>query len=113
MGGGGILEGETRPDMVAEFAALRPAGDIGNGVLEPALPFYRLAYANVTVRPVLVFGMPEEAKSRAIADITRWAESGALSHHIGPRFALEDTAAAHSAVEGGAFGKVIVEIAAL
>jgi NADPH:quinone reductase-like Zn-dependent oxidoreductase len=57
--------------------------------------------------------MPEEAKRRGIADITRWAESGELSHHMGPRFALEDCAAAHAAVEAGALGKVIVQIAAL
>ena len=80
---------------------------------EPALPFYRLAYGNTTLRPVLVFGMPAGAKSHAIADITRWAESGALSHHIGQRFTLEDAAAAHEAIEAGAFGKVVIEIAAL
>ena len=118
--GGGvarIIEVEFGANLETSLAVIANNGVIASyasdGVLEPALPFYRLAYANVTVRPVLVFGMPEEAKSRAIADITRWAESGELSHHIGPRFALEDTAAAHRAVEGGAFGKVIIEIAAL
>ena len=84
-----------------------------DAVLEPTLPFYRMVYGNTTLRPVLVFGMPEAAKSQAVADITRWAESGDLSHHIGPRFSLEDTAAAHQAVEDGSFGKVIIEIAAL
>ncbi len=81
-----------------------------DAVLEPAVPFYRLAYANATVRHVLVFGMPEAAKQQAVTDITRWLEAGCLSHNIGQRFALAETAAAHQAVEAGAFGKVVVEI---
>ena len=106
---GGNLE--TSLAVIADNGAI--ASYASDAVLEPALPFYRLAYANVTIRPVLVFAMPEEAKRRAIADITRWAESGELSHHMGPRFALEDCAAAHAAVEAGAFGKVIIQIASL
>ena len=62
------------------------------------------------MRHVLVFGMPEAAKQQAIADITRWLGTGDLGHHIGQRFAIAETAAAHQAVEAGAFGKVVVEI---
>ena len=112
-----IVEVEFGGNLETSLAVIADNGVIASyasdAVLEPALPFYRLAYANLTVRPVLVFAMPEEAKRRAIADITRWAESGELSHHMGPRFALEDCAAAHAAVEAGAFGKVIIEIASL
>ena len=112
-----IVEVEFGGNLETSLAVIADNGVIASyasdAVLEPALPFYRLAYANLTVRPVLVFAMPEEAKRRAIADITRWAESGELSHHMGPRFALEDCAAAHAAVEAGANGKVIIEIAAL
>ena len=112
-----IVEVEFGGNLETSLAVIADNGVIASyasdAVLEPALPFYRLAYANLTVRPVLVFAMPEEAKRRAIADITRWAESGELSHHMGPRFALEDCAAAHAAVEAGANGKVIIQIAAL
>lgn len=106
---GGNLE--TALSVIADNGVI--ASYASDSELEPVLPFYRLAYGNTTVRPVLVFGMPEEAKQHAIADINRWSESGDLSHHTGPRFALEDTAAAHEAVEAGAFGKVIIKIAAL
>lgn len=110
-----IVEVEFGGNLETSLAVIGDNGVIASyasdAVLEPALPFYRLAYGNTTLRPVLVFGMPEAAKQHAIADITRWAESGELSHHIGPRFALEDTAAAHQAVEAGAFGKVVIEIA--
>ena len=112
-----IVEVEFGGNLETSLAVIADNGVIASyasdAVLEPALPFYRLAYANLTVRPVLVFAMPEEAKRRAIADITRWAENGELSHHMGPRFALEDCAAAHAAVEAGANGKVIIEIAEL
>ena len=66
--------------------------------------------SNVTVRMVLVYDMPEPAKSAAIADITRWLEAGALSHHLGPHFPFEEIVQAHEAVEGGAIGNVIVDV---
>ena len=119
-GGGGvarIVEVNFGANLETALAVIANNGVIASyasdDVPEPTLPFYRMVYGNTVLRPVLVFGMAEEAKSHAIADITRWAESGEMSHHIGPRFALEDTAAAHRAVEGGAFGKVIIEIATL
>ena len=112
-----IVEVEFGGNLETSLAVIANNGVIASyasdAVLEPALPFYRLVYGNTLLRPVLVFAMPEDAKRRAIADITRWAMSGELSHHIGPRFTLEDAAAAHEAVEAGADGKVIIEIAAL
>ncbi len=76
---------------------------------EPPLPFYRLLYKSVTLRHVLVFQVPEEAKSAAIRDVSRWLDAGVLSHQLGPSFPLDRIAAAHEAVEAGAVGKVIVE----
>ena len=67
--------------------------------------------SNTVVRNVLVYDMPEPAKDAAIADITAWLESGALTHLVGPHFPLEQTVQAHRAVEGGAIGNVIVDVA--
>ncbi len=109
-----IVEVEFGGNLATSLEVLAPNGVIAayasDAALEPAVPFYRLAYANATVRHVLVFGMPEAAKQHAVADITRWLEAGDLGHHIGQRFTLAETAAAHRAVEAGAFGKVVVEI---
>ena len=66
--------------------------------------------SNVTVRMVLVYDMPEPAKTAAIADITRWLEAGALTHQLGPHFPLEKIVQAHEAVEGGAIGNVVVDV---
>ena len=77
---------------------------------QPPVPL-QFRSSNVTVRMVLVYDMPEPAKTAAVNDITRWLESGALSHLIGPRFPLDHVVQAHQAVEGGAIGNVIVDVA--
>ncbi|MDP7650617.1 MAG: zinc-binding dehydrogenase, partial [Rhodospirillales bacterium] len=59
---------------------------------------------------VLVFGIPPKAKADAIADITRWLAAGELNDAVGQRFAMEDIAKAHEAVEEGALGNVVIEI---
>ena len=109
-----IIEVEFGGNLATSLAALKPNGVIAtyasDAVVEPAVPFYSLVYKNVTVRHVLVFGMPEAAKRHAVADITRWLEADSLRHHVGPRYLLEQTAAAHEAVEAGPLGNVVVEI---
>jgi NADPH2:quinone reductase len=64
---------------------------------------------------VLVYTMPNEAKRRAIAAICAALAGGAL--RVGEdsglpllTYPLEETAAAHDAVEGGAIGKVLVTV---
>ena len=76
---------------------------------QPPVPL-QFRRSNTTVRNVLVYEMPEPAKDAAIADITAWLESGALTHQVGPHFPLEKTVQAHLAVEGNAIGNVIVDV---
>ena len=76
---------------------------------QPPVPL-QFRRSNTVVRNVLVYDMPEPAKEAAIADITAWLESGALTHLVGPHFPLEQTVQAHRAVEGGAIGNVIVDV---
>lgn len=77
---------------------------------EPKLPFYPLMLRNATLRLVLVYDMPEAAKSAAIDDLTCWLGADRLQHHIGDRFPLERIADAHDAVEAGSSGNVLVDI---
>ena len=108
-----IVEVEFGGNLDTSLAVLRNSGIIAayasDAVMEPALPFYRLVYKNITVHHVLVFVMPEAAKQQAISDITGWLETGKLRHHVGQRFALSDAAAAHDVMENKAHGKVILE----
>jgi NADPH2:quinone reductase len=65
---------------------------------------------------VLLYTVPEAAKERAVEDVTEAAAAGAL--RVGEsaglplhRYPLERTAEAHAAVEAGAVGKVLIDVA--
>lgn len=65
---------------------------------------------NVVLRFVLVYTMPKPALRDAIEDVTAALADGALSELPAHRFELERIADAHDAVEGGAVGKVLVDV---
>jgi NADPH:quinone reductase len=77
---------------------------------QPPVPLQFKA-SNITLRFVLVYDMPEPAKQAAVQEITRLLVGGKLRHLPGPRFPLESARQAHQAVEGGAIGKVVLEVA--
>ena len=109
-----VVEVELGGNLMTCLAVLKTNGTIAayasDAEKEPALPFYQLLYKNITLRPELVFLMPEDAKRHAVEDITTWLEAGKLQHHLGPAFPLDGIADAHEAVESGAFGKVVVNL---
>jgi NADPH2:quinone reductase len=112
-----VVEVEFGGNLPTSIEVLKVGGVIASYasdvVKEPIVPFYQFAFKQITLRAVLVFLLTEAAKAQAVDDITRWMAAGDLSHHIGPRFALENAAAAHQAVEGHAVGKVLLDIAIL
>jgi NADPH2:quinone reductase len=75
---------------------------------DPVLPVRACMTANVTLRFVLLYGVPRPALHQAAADITRALADGALTELPVTKFPLEEIAAAHDAVEAGAVGKVLV-----
>ena len=77
---------------------------------QPPVPLQFKA-SNITVRFVLVYDMPEPAKEAAVQEITRLLEGGKLRHLAGPHFPFESVRQAQQAVEGGAIGKVVLEVA--
>ena len=88
---------------LAAYASMR--------VPEPVFPHYTLMRVNANIRLVFVYTMPDEAKRSACADIVRACEEGRLIHPVGPRFSLDDVAAAHEVIESGNFiGNVVVDI---
>ena len=93
-------------------AALAPYGTIAtygapDGPLEVSLD---LIAKNGRIDFVLVYTMPDEAKRAAVADITHALEEDALRPLPVQRFPLEQTQAAHEAVEGGFVGKVLIDV---
>jgi NADPH2:quinone reductase len=109
-----IVEVEMGGNLATSLEILQVNGVIAayasEASTEPTLPFYPFLYKSVVLRHVLVFQVPELAKQQAVADIGRWLAEGRISHHIGKRFGLDEIAAAHQAVEGGAVGKVLVDL---
>jgi NADPH2:quinone reductase len=75
---------------------------------DPALPVRDAMTANVSMRFVLLYGVPRAALRRAAVDITQALADGALTELPVTKFGLDEIAAAHDAVEGGAVGKVLV-----
>ena len=65
---------------------------------------------NARIAFVLVYTMPEAARRAAVEDISAALADRALTLLPLHRFALEDAAEAHAAVEGGAVGKVLIDI---
>jgi NADPH2:quinone reductase len=84
--------------------------------LEVGLDVRALFARNIRYEFVLVYTVTAEAKSNAVLDVSAAVSDGALP--VGEeaglplhRFSLADTAAAHAAVEGGAVGKVLIDVA--
>ena len=77
---------------------------------DPVLPIRRCMIANVTLRFVLLYGVPQSASSRATQDITRALAANALTELPLHRYPLDGIVAAHEAVESGITGKVVLDI---
>ena len=75
---------------------------------DPVLPVRACMTANVTLRFVLLYGVPDRALDAAVADISATLTAGALTELPVRRFPLGESAAAHEAAESGVVGKVIV-----
>ena len=77
-------------------------------VTEPTLPFFQMMYQDLTVRFVIVYAMPEEAKQQAIADISAKLARNELRHRVTHVVPLAEVARAHELIEGGGFRGCVV-----
>ena len=77
----------------------------------PALPFWPMLFANVTVRLLGSDDFPQAAKDAAARDLTAAAAESALAVASGGVFPLARIAAVHELIEAGkATGRVLVEL---
>jgi NADPH2:quinone reductase len=89
--------------VIASYASM--------GDSEPKLAFYTLMAKNVTIRPVLIYTMPDRAKDEAAGEVAHLAETGRLIHVIGARFPLDRIVQAHEAQESGKVtGNIVVDV---
>jgi NADPH:quinone reductase len=115
-----IVEVAPGANAALDAAVLAANGTVAayatDGGSELGLSVRDLMGRNIRYQFVLVYTVAPAVKDAAIADVTSAAADGVLQ--VGTdaglplhRFPLEQTAAAHSAVEGGAVGKVLIDIA--
>ena len=114
-----IVEVAPTINAAIDIAVLAPNGTVAAYAADSSqgldLPVSELMFRNVRYQFVLVYTVPAPAKIQAVDDVAAAAAGGALS--VGEnaglplhRFPLERTADAHAAVEGGAVGKVLVDL---
>jgi NADPH2:quinone reductase len=92
---------------------LRPKGSVivfGTGP-ETVLPAAFCLVNSIRIQFFLVYELDSAERERAVFDIDAALKSGALLNRVAyPTFPLDETAAAHEAVERGSLGNVIVTI---
>jgi NADPH2:quinone reductase len=106
-----VIEVALGANLELDLAVTRPHGTIVTYAAEPAnpeLPVRACLTANLTLKFVLLYGVPMEALDQAAADITAALTAGELTGLPVHTFPLAEIAAAHQAAESGAVGKVIV-----
>ncbi|GAA0942546.1 NADPH:quinone reductase [Kribbella koreensis] len=106
------LAGPNGVDLIAEVAfdtglsadveLLRYGGTIttyATRETQPTVPYWELAFKNLTVRFLSNDDFPEEANRTAAADLTAAVQSGDLHYPIAARLPLDQIAAAHDLAE--------------
>ena len=114
-----IVEVAAGPNAALDQSVLRPRGTIAIYANDGGVPFAPDVRANMALNAryqfVLLYTVGWDRIANAAADLNQAIEDGAF--RIGEdaglpvhRFDLDDAAAAHDAVEGGAVGKVLVTV---
>ena len=106
-----VVEVALGANLALDLAVTRPHATIVTYAAEaadPELPVRACMTANVTLRFVLIYGVPMTALDETAADITAALAAGELAGLPVHQFPLDGIAAAHEAAEGGTVGKVIV-----
>ena len=67
--------------------------------------------ANLELRFMMLYTIPPADLENAIAGVSKAVNEGALTTQPLHRFPLAETSAAHDAVQGGAVGKVLIDVA--
>jgi len=67
----------------------------------PVIPFYRMMFLDITIRLVLVYTMPDDAKLNAIKDISNCLKEVKLKHRIAHNISLSKIVKGHQLVEDG------------
>lgn len=114
-----VVEVAPAPNQALDLAVTRVHGTIAvyanNGGAELTLPLRETFSRNLRYQFIILYTLDAGLRAHAVADVSAALADGALRvgedaglplHH----FPLEDTAAAHDAVESGVVGKVLLDL---
>jgi NADPH2:quinone reductase len=109
-----VVEVDFGGNLHAILPGLRDSASIAiyatKGNPTPQVPIHTLMFRNISLHPMILPTSPLEARRRAQSDIAHWVATGDRILSVAARFPLNDTAAAHAAVErGDKVGTVVVE----
>ncbi|MER9180425.1 NADPH:quinone reductase [Mesorhizobium sp. M0767] len=76
----------------------------------PAIPYWQLGFADVTLRLLGSDDFTPSVKAQAASELTDALVDGSLRVNIAARFPLSEIAYAHELVEQGAGGRVLVQL---
>jgi NADPH:quinone reductase len=106
-----VIEVALGANLALDLAVAKPGSMIVTYAAEPAdpvLPVRACMTANVTLRFILLYGVPRPALRQAAAGITAALADSALTELPVHQYGLADIVAAHEAAEAGPLGKVLV-----
>ncbi|MDX6338466.1 MAG: NADPH:quinone reductase [Streptosporangiaceae bacterium] len=106
-----IVEVALGTNLQLDLAISRPGTVVACYAAEsrdPVLPVRACMTANIVLRFMLLYSLPQAVLDQGAADIGTALRAGALTELPGHKFPLEEITAAHEAVEQGASGKVLV-----
>jgi NADPH:quinone reductase len=108
-----IVELALGPNLELDLAVAARHAVISTYAADQAtaeIPIRPLMGPNLVLRFVMIYTIPRAALRAAVDGVSQAIAAGALTTLPIHRFGLEDTAGAHEAVEGGAVGKVVIDL---
>ena len=100
-----VIDVEFGANLPEVLKLIRTGGTIATysstQVPEPKLPFLKMMFMDLTMRLVIVYAMPEDAKQQAVADIEQRLQNDQLQHRVTHVLPLTDIARAHETIEQG------------
>ncbi|MEM1142708.1 MAG: NADPH:quinone reductase [Pseudomonadota bacterium] len=107
-----VIDVEFGANLAETLKCIRIGGTIATYsstvVPQPQLPFKDMMFMDLTVRLVIVYAMPEEAKQQAIADTQKLLGSGQLQHRVAHVLPFDEISRSHELIEEGGFGGCVV-----
>jgi NADPH2:quinone reductase len=108
-----IIEVALAENLDLDAAVIATNGVIAayaTGHDRPAIPFWPMLFANITIRLLGSDDFPQAAKKQAAEDLTTAGRDGALTIPISDLLALDQIAEAHDRVDAGTRKRVLVRV---